>query len=210
LQTEPLIILRKTPYGETSLIVSGLSPDFGKLDLVVKGARTLSPKSFPVIDLFREVQASFSDKVNAELHLASKLELLKPHDEVALVMENFELISRLGAFLLKNTAPQLPVPLTYDALKNVLENLCRIATGTPAPWSPLQCSIVIKITYLYENGLLPEPPDSSARAMRQQELIENIIEAGIEGSILPQCSDGYWPKLEQWLDQIIDYHQLKY
>ena len=41
------IILRKIPYQESSLIVSGLSPDFGRLDFLLKGARGTGAKKFP-------------------------------------------------------------------------------------------------------------------------------------------------------------------
>ena len=46
LVTTNLIVLRKTPYMETSLIISGLSPDFGKLDLLAKGELKISSKKF--------------------------------------------------------------------------------------------------------------------------------------------------------------------
>ena len=33
------IILRKIPFQDSSLIVSGLSPEFGRLDFLLRGAR---------------------------------------------------------------------------------------------------------------------------------------------------------------------------
>ena len=41
------LILRHTPFQESSLIVSGISPDAGRLDFLLKGARGLGKKKFP-------------------------------------------------------------------------------------------------------------------------------------------------------------------
>ena len=39
------MILRKTPFRDTSLVVAGVSADYGRLDFVLKGARAISTKS---------------------------------------------------------------------------------------------------------------------------------------------------------------------
>ena len=41
------IILRKIPFQDSSLIVSGLSPEFGRLDFLLRGARGTGAKKFP-------------------------------------------------------------------------------------------------------------------------------------------------------------------
>jgi hypothetical protein len=210
LETANLIVLRKTPYKETSLIVSGISPDFGKLDLLARGERKLSKKHFPAFDLFREVQVSFSETGKSELHTVTDAELVKSFDQVALIPDNFQFAANVGSFLLKNSAPQLPSPLTYDAYRNILENLCLVAQKQPAPWSIKQCSVIIKSTYLYENGLLPEDFSSdNSRDQKFHELLEAIIAAGNEGAPLPKCPENYWPHLDKWLNSIIKYHQLQ-
>ena len=55
-----MIVLTKQPYRETSLLLNGFSPDFGKTSLVAQGAMKLSNKSFPEADLFRELSVEFN------------------------------------------------------------------------------------------------------------------------------------------------------
>ena len=51
----PVIVLSKTPYRESSLIVVGISPDYGKLSLVCNGAQKIGGTNFVTVDLFREL-----------------------------------------------------------------------------------------------------------------------------------------------------------
>ena len=53
------IILRKIPFQDSSLIVSGLSPEFGRLDFLLRGARGTGAKKFPYAELFRELAIEF-------------------------------------------------------------------------------------------------------------------------------------------------------
>ena len=53
------IILRKIPFQESGLIVSGLSPEFGRLDFLLKGVRDTGAKKFLYAELFRELSIEF-------------------------------------------------------------------------------------------------------------------------------------------------------
>ena len=108
---------------------------------------------------------------------------------------------KISSFLLKNLAPGVPQPYTYDALHSILG---RLAAGEgQGNWTLEQCAVVIKTTFLYENGLLPE-----GTSPRQQDFLENLVAAGIDNSELPECAAGYWTKLNGWLNALLDYHQL--
>ena len=98
--------------------------------------------------------------------------------------------------------PNVPLPYTYDAFKSVLSQLCT-PSGTPGCWNMVQCSVVIKTAYLYENGLLPEASDP-----RQNDFLENLVAAGIENSALPACRPDYWKTLNEWLSSLLDFHHL--
>ena len=62
---------------------------------------------------------------------------------------------------------------------------------------------MLKITYLYENGLLPE-----AASPEQSDFLEQLVAAGIEDSPLPECRPDYWKTLNGWLSSLLDYHKL--
>ena len=45
-----VIVLRKTIIRESDLMVSAVSPDWGKMELVCYGAQSVSGKKFPVLE----------------------------------------------------------------------------------------------------------------------------------------------------------------
>ena len=197
-----LIVLSKQPYKENALLLGGLSPDYGRVSLVANGAQKLSAKDFPAADLFRELEVEFDDSGNSDLHTAKKLELLFNFDRIALKPQHFKLAGRIGGFLLKNAVPGVPQPFTYDALRSILTQLC-LDDDVQGRWTMEQCSVVLKITYLYENGLLPE-----AASPEQSDFLEQLVAAGIEDSPLPECRPYYWKTLNGWLSSLLDYHKL--
>ena len=206
-----VIILRKMPYQESSLILGTLSAEFGKIDLIAKGARKLSKKQFPAFDLFREVQVTFPNNGKDNLHSATNAELIQSNDALANVPENFEIASKIADFILKNSVPDLPSPLVYDAMRNILRNWALEGDKQEHPWTSQQCSVIIKTSYLYENGLLPDLGEPETKqAYQQQQIIENILECGNEGAPMPVLDDVWWVQLNKWLNQLIKQHQLKY
>lgn len=212
-----LIILRKTPYMETSLVINGLSPDFGRLDLLVKGELKLGAKKYPVMDLFREVQVSFYENHSSAMRCAIGAELVAEHDSIAEIPENFMLAARLGNFLLNNTQPELPCPQTSLVLGNVLAQLGPGGNEELLKkrffgqlWGRLHCSVILKIGFLHENGFMPDTlSDNETQNHEQQLFIEQVVEAGLGEAALPERANRYWPQLDRWLDSLCEYHGLK-
>jgi recombinational DNA repair protein (RecF pathway) len=56
-----IIVLKKIPYQESSLIVSSISAEYGKVDFIVKGARRITKKKQPIVDLFRELNIEYRE-----------------------------------------------------------------------------------------------------------------------------------------------------
>ncbi|MBE6388022.1 MAG: hypothetical protein E7045_08190 [Lentisphaerae bacterium] len=196
-----IIILDKRPYKESALLVSGISPDCGKLSLVIDRAQSINSKGeFSGVDLFREFDVSFNDEVNGTLFTARSVELTGVFDALSDNLRHFKMAGKIGHFLLKNMADGVPVPFTYDAVRSVLSHLC----GDIAPeWTLEQCAVVIKMVFLYENGMLPEQQG------RQQEFIEALVSAGVECGELPQAPNEYYASLNNWLNSIITYNHLE-
>ncbi|QSH42168.1 DNA repair protein RecO [Lentisphaerota bacterium ZTH] len=211
METANLIILRKTPYGETSLIISGLSDNFGKLDLLIKGARKTGKKKFPAVDLFREIQVTFSEKGSSELRNATGAEVIRANDSLVNDISAFEFASHAGSFILKNTAADLPCPLTYESLRHILQNLALLGNKQPAPWNVEECSVILKTTFLYENGMLPEELNSNQEKNQQTlQFLHSVIECGNEGTKLNSMPTAALHKISKWLNSLIKYQQLKY
>jgi len=199
------IVLDKRPYRESALLLRGISPDYGRLSLVAHGAQSVTEKKFPCADLFRELETEFRDDDRSTLFTAGKLELVTDFDGIGNVPLHFKMAARMGDFLLKNLTENLAQPYTYDTFRSILSRLADPEAQTAQDhWTLEQCAVLLKTTFLYENGLLPE-----GRTPKQNEFLENLVAAGIENSLLPECDPKYWSSLNQWLNSLIDYHQLQ-
>ena len=201
------IVLAKRPYRESALLLEGISPDSGRLSLVLHRAQKLSATEFPDADLFRELEVEYrgeEGESSSTLHTVNRCEVLRIFDALADRPRNFTMAGRIGAFLLRNLQPEVPQPYTYDTLRSVLSQLAGETEEESAPWTLEQCAVVIKTAFLYENGFLPE-----ARTERQSDFLENLVAAGIDNSALPECRAEYWTTLNRWLDSLLAYHQLK-
>lgn len=198
-----IIILTKQPYQEANLIITGVTPDFGKISLLVYGGQKISAKKFPSCDLFQEFDVTFDDKDgSAKLFIAKDFELATDFSSIVNSSKNFKFIGKISQFLFKNVAENIPMPFLYDALRNVFLQLI-IDDSVDGKWSLLQSAVLIKLIFLYESGMLPENNTPT-----QDEIIENIISAAIEGTILPDLSSAYYSQLNGWLDSLLDFYKI--
>jgi len=116
-QSTAAILLRKTRFSETSLIVTWFTRDHGRLKTVVKGA--LRPKSrfAGVLDLFFDCDISIARSAKSDLHTLreaglrdARAGLRTDHRRVAMAsyfVELFEL----------TTEPEQSAPELYDLLQ---------------------------------------------------------------------------------------------
>ena len=192
-----VIVLRKTVFREADVMVSAVSPDWGKLELICYNAQRFSGKKFPVLDCFNELEIGFEFTGEGPGKLLDA-ELLTSFAPVADRLEIFKLAGKIGNFVLKNSAPELPMAIVYDTLRHVLGNLALNASQGKALWTPEACGAVIKLACLQENGLLPEFEDPKISAF-----FDSVIEAGLEGAPLPECAPGYWGKLSLYLNTLL-------
>lgn len=192
-----VIILRKTLIREADIMATAVSPDWGRMELVCYGAQSISGKKFPVLDCFNELEIGFeiSDK---GAHKLCDAELITSFAPIADKLNIYRLAGKIAEFVLKNSAPDLPMAIVYDTLRHVLGNLALNAVNRNALWSPAACGAVIKLACLQENGLLPDFEDTKVSAF-----LDAVIEAGIEGTALPPCSNEYWNQLTLYLNTLL-------
>ncbi len=195
-----VIILQKTPYRESDLVAVGLSPDVGRLSLLLRGARKVEAKKFPCADLYRELDVEYPPSDRSELYTPVAIDLCEDYSALADDPEKFRFAGKIGAFLLRNSPPEVAMPFTYDTLKHVLFNL---AAGSEALWTIPESSVIVKLTYLYENGLLPGLSGGTPQEAKALELFEAIVGAGIDYAPLPECRADYWPQLNNYLNGLI-------
>lgn len=199
-----VIVLRKIPYGESSLIIATLSPEYGRIDFLIKGAKKIGKKKFPKADLFRELYVQCKDD-KRDLHNLYSTDILNNYDAVASFPENYVQACELGKFLLRNSRPNLPCPRVYMALKSALEHFSK--PPAKVPWHEL-----VKLVYLEENGLLPGtlsfPGNNNKKEARQKRALGELLESALGKKDLPELSPEYWNRLVVWINALCNYNEL--
>jgi DNA repair protein RecO (recombination protein O) len=119
------VVLRGWKMGETSLILSLYTRDFGKIRVVVKGARSPKSRFKGCLESLSHIRIVYYDKDTRDLQLLSQADLINPHvriigdcDRTALGLASSELIDR--AVLGRD-----PFPPVFDLLVSTLDALDR-------------------------------------------------------------------------------------
>lgn len=142
------MILRKTPFRDTSLVVAGVSADYGRLDFVLKGARAIGKRQFPTADVFREFLLEFRPSRRAEsMPSLVSMDLTASHDGIAQSMDCYLAACSFAAETLRRAQPMLEMPLAWQAFSVMLTRMER----TQSPQIPL---MLARIAVLREHGFL--------------------------------------------------------
>ncbi len=209
------MILRKTPFQESGLIVAGISPDYGRLDFLWKGGRRIGAKKFPEAGLFREFAIEFRDPGNRSGGLLgmSSCEMIVLHDRIAGDLENYLAVCEQASFLLRHSRPMLEMPLVYGAFRNMLFHLEGVEGSSRYFWQML-----VKLVFLHEGGLIPEERvDDSGEGVcssldsRRSAVLRRLIAFAVGGSggEIKGISSEYLRRLSTWVDALCSYHSLK-
>ena len=169
------IILRKIPFQESSLIVSGLSPDCGRLDFLLKGARGTGTKKFPYAGLFRELTVEFRENPSGAGLLYMKSQEPKcSFDTISDYPENYIRLCSWVQFLLRHTRPMLAVRQTYEALRLAL---ARLSSGG----GEFQLAAA-ELVFLQESGFVPETAEHGQER-------ESLLKQTLAYAVDPECPE---------------------
>ena len=144
------MILRKTPFRDTSLVVAGISADHGRLDFVLKGARAIGKKQFPTADVFREFQLEFRPARRPEsMPTLLSMDLTASHDGIAQSIDCYLAACTFASETLRRAQPMLEMPLTWQAFSVMLTRMER----SLSPKIPL---MLVRLAVLREHGMLSD------------------------------------------------------
>lgn len=117
------ILLRRTRWSETSLIVTWLSESLGTVKTSARGARGPRSAFAGKLDLFFRAHISFSPSANGDLHNLSEVFVEQAFDATAAGTAGVYLASYF-AELAGIAAPAMtPAPEIFDLLKRGLDHL---------------------------------------------------------------------------------------
>ena len=171
------MILRKTPFRDTSLVVAGISADHGRLDFVLKGARAIGRKQFPTADVFREFLIEFRPSRRTEsMPTLVSMDLTASHDGIAQSMDCYLAACSFAAETLRRAQPMLEMPLTWQAFSVMLTRMER----TFSPKIPL---MLARLAVLREHGMLSD-------AVPYPDLLAPLFRCAVD-------ADAPWPEIDE-------------
>ena len=178
------MILRKTPFRDTSLVVAGISAEHGRLDFVLKGARAIGKKQFPTADVFREFLVEFRPSRRPEsMSSLVSMDLTAPHDGIAQSMDCYLAACSFAAETLRRAQPMLEMPLAWQAFSVMLTRMER----SLSPKIPLMLArLAVLREHGFLSGIVPYP-----------ELIVPLFQCAVE-------ADAPWPEVDETTLNCID------
>ena len=202
LLTTRFLVLRRTPYSESSLVLAGLSPEAGQLHFMARGIRKLGKKQFPLADLFDVVTVQYGPS-RGSLHTWKSAEAAASYRGVAASTVRFEAACRLAKFALANMHEGLAAPRFFAALEIAL---ARLADPAEDEKNAASASFVgIALVFLEEHGLLPDYQENE-RLQRQRDRLLNAAETAGPAPVLPAAD---WQKLEKWAVALLKHHDCR-
>ena len=123
LETTPAILLRRTKLTETSLIVTWLTSDHGRVKTVGKGARAAKSQFSGVLDLFFGCEISYVRSRRSDLHSLREVRLVEAHESLRFDYPRLALAAYFTELLELVTEPEHAVSELYDLLRRALAHL---------------------------------------------------------------------------------------
>jgi recombinational DNA repair protein (RecF pathway) len=187
------LVLRLTPYSDSSVVVAGLTPDLGQVHFLVRGAKLLGPKHFPMLDLFRVLQIRYRD-TGAELLRLAGAELVADHSGVARHLPGFQTAGWLARFALANAPAGLAQRALFDALCIGLDRLAALSPDDDAGARADSVVVGVLLAYLRDGGWLAEAGHDE-RAARQ---CQRLLAMAMGESPPPRLTAANWHDLRRW------------
>ncbi len=105
------IVLNKINFGDTSRIANFFTEDYGKIPIIIKGARSPKSKIGYIVDIMNYVEIVFYKKETREIQLSSQIELIKYfakiRDDYDKLIYSNAIIELLNTFLMENETHKL-------------------------------------------------------------------------------------------------------
>lgn len=158
------LVLRKTPYGDTSLVVAGLTRDCGQVHFMVRGGRRIDRSTSPTVDLFRLLHIVYSPG-RSGLSTWRQADVVEDYRAVAGNLELCRTAGWLARFALANTCEAVETTQVFAAMRIALRDLATAAVSPP-PGLAESVKCCLGLAFLAENGLLPDYGDDLAAKQR--------------------------------------------
>jgi DNA repair protein RecO (recombination protein O) len=198
IQSTAGLILRTRPLTETSLIVHWLTPDFGRMATVAKGARRPKSPFLGRLDLFYEADFSFSRSRHSDLHILREAGLRATHGAIREDLWKLRQAAYAAAFIEQATETETPLPAVFELLRGFLDVLCR-----QQPTAQMVFALELKL--LRELGLNPDLREADLTAGAKQ-IVRALLKNGWPACLRLKLADAQTTELRQFLHGFLIFH----
>jgi len=198
IQSATGIILRTRPLTETSLIVHWLTPDFGRIATVAKGARRRKSPFLGKLDLFYLADFSFSRSRRSELHLLREVSLRETHSALRQNLAALRQATYAAAFIEQATEKETPLSAIFELLRGFLGSLCR---HKPVP----TMVFAFELKLLYELGLNPDLRKAGL-TVGVKRVMQMLMAGNWQASCCLKMTDGQIGELQRFLHGFLIFH----
>ena len=192
------IILRTRPLTETSLIIHWLTPNFGRIATVAKGARRLKSPFLGKLDLFYLADFSFSRSRSSDLHALREVSLREMHGELRENILALQQAAYATAFVEQATETETPLPSVFELLRGFLDCLCK-----QKPEAQIVFAFELKL--LSELGLEPDLEKSRLTAGAKQ-IVRALAEKSWTSGLRLKLTGAQTDELRQFLHGFLIFH----
>ena len=189
------IALRKIPYTDNSIVLSGISGEYGRLGFMVKGVS--SHKDYPVLDIFRLLHVEFIPG-NDSLSRIRSVDLVEDFSALAADYDSYGTAAWISGLSLMNVMPMLPHPLFANAVEVALRRLSRGGCCQDA------IKTCVAIAFIFEEGWLSHAIQTPRGAEQCRCLLE--MAAGGDG---PSLTPESWHRQLEWCLGVLQANECK-
>ncbi len=185
-QSAELLILRKTPFQDDSMIVNGVSAEHGRMAFIVRLPSQRGKNKGGFLDIFQVAQMEYRHS-DSDIFRGKATSISADYTGVATSKNGYEPACRLARFALANTHPQVPIPQFYQALQVALIRLRGDAS------TPEAILTGVGLAFLNEAGWL-SPVEMDPRKAAQCQILLQMA----AGGDIPQLEPKVWNALLEW------------
>jgi DNA repair protein RecO (recombination protein O) len=192
------IVLRTRPLTDTSLIVNWLTPDYGRLSTVAKGAR--GPKSTfrGQIDLFYLCDFSFARSKRSDLHTLREAKAVETHANLRRDLAYVQQLSYCATVIEQTTESETP-------LGKLFEDFCALTKELPKHSPQPHAIFAFEIKLLNELGLAPDFEDTKLSGGAKQ-LLKQFAHADWPSLFRLKLSNPQVKEIKSYLHGFLIYH----
>lgn len=198
IQSTTGIILRTQTLTESSLIVQWLSPNFGRISTVAKGARRSKSPFLGKLDLFYEADFSFAKARRGDLHGLREVQLLKTNGPLRDDIRKLRQAAYAAAFIGQTTETETPLPAVFELFREFLGILYE---RKPSP----QTIFAFELKMLQELGIEPDWAQTSLSAGTAK-VAAALGKRDLQGGFGVKLADTQMSELRQFLHGFIIFH----